>query len=295
MTNYGAETETRIAEVVEALGRYGDRSIVALAGVPGTGKSFIASIAAQRYAKEPLLVKEVQFHQSFSYEEFIEGMRIGKDGGVTVMPGIFLDWNQQAHDDEDDRKYVLLVEELTRANLSSVIGELMTYLEYRDRPFFTVYSRRPVTVAKNLAILATYNPTDRTAIDIDAALLRRMRIIPFLPSVRQLAEMLSGSKLPAAAIEQLKKLFEACAGQDDYEYLMPFGHGIFAEVTEEADLHRLWKERIEFFLRRPLVEPHPFTSVIEKNYPWRDKTYRVPAAEQAAAQPAAPATPAASA
>src|SRR5579862_5124145 len=155
-TPRGEATEQKIAQVMAACERYGSRAIIALAGVPGTGKSFIASIAAQRFAHEPLLVREIQFHQSFAYEEFIEGMRIDSGGAVNVFPGIFLDWNRCALDDPNQR-YVLLIEELTRANISAVLGELMTYLEYRDRPFVSVYSRQPVYVAPNLTILATYN------------------------------------------------------------------------------------------------------------------------------------------
>ena len=277
MTNYGAATERRIAEVVDACTRYGDRSIIALAGVPGTGKSFVASIAAQRFTDEPLLVREIQFHQSFSYEEFVEGLRIDHTSAVAVVPGVFQEWNARALED-DDQRYVLLVEEFTRANLSSVLGELLTYVEHRDRPFTTLYGRRPLYVAKNLVILVTYNPADHTAIALDAALLRRLRIIRFSPSVDQLAEMLAGTSLSEAVIRKLKELFITCAKAfpDSYEHVMPFGHGVFADVTlENPDLHRLWVERISHFLRRPLLEPHPFTDVIEEHYPWRDPDYSV--------------------
>ena len=272
MSDYGTATELKIKEVVEACQRSGDRSIVALAGVPGTGKSFIASIAAQRFTDEPLLVREIQFHQSYSYEEFIEGMRIDDTGAVNVLPGIFLEWNDVALDDPE-RRYVLLIEELTRANLSAVLGELMTYIEHRERPFLTVYSRRPIRVAPNLTILATYNPTDRSAIDIDSALLRRLRIITCPPSTEQLAEMLAGKSFDSQVIEKLKALFSTCEHtfSDEYEHLMPFGHGIFADINQESpDLYRLWTERIRHLIRRPLVEPHPFADVIEQAYPWRE-------------------------
>lgn len=278
MTDYGHETEKKIKEVVDACSRYGERSIIALAGVPGTGKSFIGCIAAQRFASDPLMVREIQFHQSYTYEEFIEGMRIGAEGAVTIEPGVFLEWNDRAKDDPE-RKYVLLVEELTRANLAAVLGELMTYVEHRDRPFTTVYNRQPVKVAKNLIVLATYNPTDRSAIDIDVALLRRIRIIQCLPSVGQLREMLKPPKsnLPDRVIRQLGKLFDECSKQKDYEHLMPFGHGMFAGVQEERpDLHELWQERIRHVLYRPLVEPAAFAEIIERNYPWKDPTYAVP-------------------
>lgn len=278
MTTYGAATEKKLTEVIDACTRHGSSSIIALAGVPGTGKSYIASIAAQRFANEPLLVREIQFHQSFSYEEFIEGLRIDDSSGVSVVPGIFLEWNQRALEDPGN-KYVLLIEELTRANLPAVLGELMTYLEHRERPFLTVYSRKPVQVAKNLTLVATYNPTDRSAIELDTALIRRLRIIRCPPDVGQLTEMLQGTGLPSHVTEKLKNLFEACKAQfpDQYEHLMPFGHGIFAGVAQEQpDLNRLWVERIEHLLRRPLIDPHMFTDVIEENYPWRDPAYQVP-------------------
>jgi 5-methylcytosine-specific restriction endonuclease McrBC GTP-binding regulatory subunit McrB len=275
--SYGTATEQKIAEVVEACERYGTKAIIALAGVPGTGKSFIASIAAQRFTNEPLLVKEIQFHQSFTYEEFIEGMRIDNTGAVTVVPGIFLELNEQAFDDPQHR-YVLLIEELTRANISAVLGELMTYLEHRERPFVTIYSRRPIYVASNLTLLATFNPTDRSAIEIDAALLRRLRIMGFPPSIEQLSEMLAGSGISQDVVNKIQNIFTQCKAKnpDSYDHLMPFGHGIFADVTnEQPDLYRLWVERIVHLLKRPLVDPHPFTDVISASYPWKDPKFKV--------------------
>jgi 5-methylcytosine-specific restriction enzyme B len=273
--NYGTATEKAIKEVVDACEKYGNRSIVALSGVPGTGKSFVASIAAQRFTNEPLLVREMQFHQSFSYEEFIEGLRIDDASGVTAMPGVFLEWNQRALDDPDHR-YVLLIEEFTRANLAAVLGELMTYLEYRNRPFISIYSRRAVFVAKNLTILATFNPSDRTAIDLDSALIRRLRILRFSPSTEQLKEMLAGQSLGENVITELQKLFTECKSRfpNEYEYLMPFGHGIFADVkNERPDLFQLWQQRISYLLRRPLIDPHPFTETIEQLYPWQKEDF----------------------
>ena len=62
----------------------------------------------------------------------------------------------------------------------------MTYLEHRERPFFTMYGRRDVFIAPNLVVLADYNPTDRSALDLDHALIRRMRILPFQADIGQL-------------------------------------------------------------------------------------------------------------
>lgn len=284
--DYGTATEAKIAEVIRACEAYGSSSIIALSGVPGTGKSFIGSIAAQRFTDEPLRVKEIQFHQGFSYEQFIEGMRIDSSGRTVPFPGIFLDLNQVANEDPSNR-YVLLIDELTRANLSAVLGELMTYIEYRDRPFTTIYSRKPVKVAPNLTVLATFNPTDRSAINIDAALLRRMRILHCPPSKEQLGEMLANGGPGPSVVAKLQGIFEACARATNRDYnLMPFGHGIFAGVRQEQpDLSELWRERIVHILRPPLVEPNVFTDIIERNYPWKDPNYVTPMAGGGAAAP----------
>jgi 5-methylcytosine-specific restriction protein B len=279
MTDYGRTTEAKLSEISDTCRRAGGNSIVALAGVPGTGKSMMASIAAQRHATQPEMVRVIQFHPSYSYEEFIEGMRIADNGSVRPEPGILLEWNQKALDDEDNQ-YVLLIDELTRANVSSVLGELMTYVEYRDKMFTTIYSRRLVNIAENLLILATYNPTDRSAIEVDAALIRRLRIIQCPPSEDQLHDMLA-EKLPRDVVAALQGLFRAARQRfpEEFDAFMPFGHGIFSGVTnEQPDLYRLWLERLQYFLRRPLAEPHKFADVIEQNYPWKEQAFRLASA-----------------
>ena len=275
-SDIGSVTEQKIAEVVSVCERYGDRSIIALAGVPGTGKSHIASIAAARMAGHRARIREIQFHASFTYEEFIEGMRIGPGGTVVVEPGIFLELNTRAWQ-EPGKRFVLLIEELTRTNLASVLGELLTYIEHRDREFLTLYKRKPVRVAPNLTILATYNPLDRSAIDMDAALLRRLRIVSFPPDRNQLSEMLSRNSLSTELVNALQGLFDACQVKPDYETWMPFGHGIFAGIRNESpDLYDLWNERIKHLLYRPGMMPHKFAALIEEYYPWKDSTYELP-------------------
>lgn len=275
MPDLGPASEAKIDEVVTACERYGESSIIALAGVPGTGKSTLALPAAQRVASDPLMVTEVQFHPAYGYEEFIEGLRIDSTGAVVVREGAFLEVNRNAREDPDNT-YVLLIEEFTRANVHSVLGEVLTYIEHRGRPMTTLYGRVPVPIEENVRVIATYNPADRTALDLDAAMLRRLRIIDFPPDVAQLDEMLTGKPLSAAAKSQLRKVFTECEKEfkNDFAHSMPFGHGIFAEVNNEVpDLYDLWRERIVHMLRRPQLEPHPFTDVIEAQYPWRNPTY----------------------
>ena len=268
---YGTTTKSRIAEVVKTCRTYGQSSIIALAGVPGTGKSYIARAAAQELASTLEMVAEVQFHPSYSYEEFIEGFRPNSVGGFGLQHGIFLEWNYQSINDPG-KTYVLLIEELTRANLPAVLGELLTYVEYRSDSFRTLYSKKLTKVSKELIILATYNPLDRSALELDNAILRRLRVITFPPDVDQLGEMEAAKSLPAHVVQKLTRIFTACKEKygDDYSALMPFGHGVFAEVRAEApDLYNLWHQRIEHMLKPPGRSPHTFWPTISANYPWR--------------------------
>lgn len=272
--NYGEATEMKIAEVLAACKRYGRNSIVALSGVPGTGKSFVANIAAQRLATDPLMVREIQFHPTFSYEEFIEGYRANATGGFSIEKGLFLEWNDQALEDKE-HTYVLLIEELTRANMPSVLGELMTYIEYRERAFRSPYSRRPIKIATNLVIIATFNPRDRSALELDEALVRRLRILPFPPDTSQLLEMLEHRKLDGNVRNAIVELFQKCQAEykEEYEALMPFGHGMFADIIEECpDLNHLWHHRLKPLLHPPGRQPHPFMEVIAESYPWKSNS-----------------------
>jgi len=293
------KSSDKIDEVADACRLHGSDSIILLSGVAGTGKTHLALAAAIDVAGHPAFVRQVQFHPSYTYEDFIEGLRPTSSGGFVVESGVFTDWNDQALADPANR-YVLLVEELSRANVNSVIGELMTYLEHRGRQFVLPLSRRTVTVAPNLVILATMNPRDRSALEIDDALIRRLRIIDCPPDNEQLREMLAAS-LPAGdpegIVSSLEALFEGSrtAHPDTFETEMPFGHGMFAGVRDADDLVRLWRQRIKHLLRRPLVMPHPFAETIESLYPWRPAIAAAPSGPpQVAATQPLPATAGAS-
>jgi hypothetical protein len=263
----------KVNEIADTCGRDGSDSIVLLSGVAGTGKTHLALEAANLVGGHPAFVRQVQLHPSYSYEDFMEGLRPTESGGFIVERGVFLEWNDQALADPENT-YVLLVEELSRGNVNAIIGELMTYIEHRSRQFVLPLSRRTTHVAENLVILATMNPRDRSALEIDDALIRRLRIIDCPPDVEQLKEMLSTSVPsgdPEGIVSGLVALFDGCrdAHPDTYETEMPFGHGMFAGVSDVEDLRRLWEQRIRHLLRRPLILPHPFAETIEGLYPWR--------------------------
>lgn len=262
-----------LAEITQTMATAGGDSVIALAGVPGTGKSHLASEAALIHAKHPLFVTTVQFHQAYGYEEFIEGLRPTVAGGFEVSDGSFFKWNEQAGKDPENR-YVIVVEELTRANLPVVMGELLTLIEYRGRPLSLPISGRQLAVAPNITLLATFNPHDRNVVDIDDAILRRMRVIDCPPSSSQLREMLSlhlTGQEAGETLDRLADLFDQLEAElgDRFASTMPFGHGIFASVRATADLRQLWHQRIRHFLQRPGQPAHELADRISELYPWK--------------------------
>lgn len=284
---------SQVERVVRALAKHGQRAIVALAGVPGTSKSHAARIAARAFASQGCL-REIQFSPGYTYEEFMEGPRYQTNMQVRVVPGAFLELNEQAIE-HPERQYVFLIEELTRADLPRVLGELLTYVEYRDEEdlFTTMYRRDERTrIAPNVAILATFNPTDRSAVNVDAALLRRLRVLDFPPSMELLRELLADNGVDPQVIAKLVAMFDACreaTGPDRFDEVMPFGHAVFAAVEDEPDLHELWHEELKRMLMRPHAPRHELYDTIVEHYPWHaSSTVSVVAqAEEQQAQPGA--------
>lgn len=262
----------QVQRVVDALTRHGATAIVALSGVPGTSKTYVARLAARAYASEDCL-REIQFSPGYTYEEFIEGPRFAKGGEVAVTPGAFLELNNRALENPD-KQYVLVIDELTRADLPKVLGELLTYVEYRDEQdaFTSMYRRDEKTrIAPNVAILATYNPSDVSAVTLDSAIIRRLRVLAFPPRNDLLREILTANGVDTAVVTKLEAMFDACrerATPDRFDEVMPFGHALFSWVQSESDLHDLWHQELRHLVMRPRAPRHELYDTIIANYPW---------------------------
>lgn len=157
-----------------------DRPQAIFYGPPGTGKTFIARKLAEHLSGAEGGTKLVQFHPSYAYEDFVEGWRPTPDGTFELKPGALKGFAEQARNNPGQR-YVLVIDEINRANLSKVLGELFFLLEYRDDTVTLQYSDTEFSLPENLWVIGTMNTADRSIAMVDAALRRRFHFHPFFP------------------------------------------------------------------------------------------------------------------
>lgn len=225
-----------LRQVVDAASRYGESKIICLSGLPGTGKSRLARIAADELTDgDPYRVVEIQFHESTGYEDFVEGFVPRPDGsGFKLVDKTLRMICKRAASDPQSRRYVLVIEEFTRANTHAVLGELLTYIEHRGRRFRYAISQEETSIPKNLLILATMNPRDRSATQLDAAVRRRLHYVDVPASPAALTSMLNG-KLSAPVLSSIQDWYARWCVH------LPFGHGVFADSVDDSSIVDIWE------------------------------------------------------
>lgn len=254
-----------------------DTGQIVLYGPPGTGKTWLArglaSLVAGRHPGDDDInrVQIVQFHPSTTYEDFIEGLKPQIDawGRVTyaVIPGIFLRICEQARRDPDHH-YVLLIDEINRAPLSRVFGELLYALEYRGPEGAVqlaasagVGERELFYVPENLLLIGTMNSADRSLALVDYALRRRFRFIELEPNPdvldHWLAERGNSPTTRKTSLDLFAEVNERLAEALDPDHRL--GHTYFMlDPFTPASLDRLWRTAI-----RPLIAEYFLTPTSE--------------------------------
>jgi 5-methylcytosine-specific restriction protein B len=157
---------------------------IILQGPPGVGKTFAANRLAYSILgnNDDKKVKIVQFHQSYSYEDFIMGYK-PDETGFKLQNGVFYDFCKQAENCPED-KFFFIIDEINRGNLSKIFGELLMVIEkdYRDRKITMAYSPIPFSVPNNIYIIGMMNTADRSLAMIDYALRRRFSFYELYPA-----------------------------------------------------------------------------------------------------------------
>ena len=155
-----------------------------LQGAPGVGKTFAARRLAYAMMgeKDDSRVKLVQFHQNYSYEDFVMGYR--PDGsGFKLTEGIFHRFCREAQE-HPDKEYFFIIDEINRGNLSKIFGELLMLLEkdYRGTEISLAYNGELFAVPKNLYLIGMMNTADRSLAIMDYALRRRFKFYDMHPA-----------------------------------------------------------------------------------------------------------------
>jgi MoxR-like ATPase len=227
-----------------------------LYGPPGTGKTWVALQLAQELTRDGGRFDVVQFHPSYSYEDFIGGFRPEQDGSDSGLRYSRVDGplRRIAADAANDpgHPYVLVIDEINRGNIAKIFGELLFLLEYRRREVRLQYwPEEPFTLPDNLFLIGTMNTADRSIALVDAALRRRFYFVEFSPTVgpvnRVLPRWLEEHGLDAEPALVLERLNQEI-GADDFA----IGPSYFMNGAGEApDLDRVWERGI-----MPLLHEH---------------------------------------
>ncbi|MBT7190123.1 MAG: AAA domain-containing protein [Calditrichaeota bacterium] len=238
--------EELIARWVSAIQRKGQ---AILYGPPGTGKTYIAEhLAKHLIGGGEGFWEIIQLHPSYAYEDFMQGIRPktaddGKSLSYPLVPGRFLEFCKEAR--LRDGNCVLIIDEINRANLSRVFGELMYLLEYRNREI-PLAGGGTLRIPENVLILGTMNTADRSIALVDHALRRRFSFLELGPKYDVLRRFYEDKSFdPEGLIKVLENLNHQI-GDKHYEIGISFflvGDGKITDFIED-----IWRMEIEPYL-----------------------------------------------
>ncbi len=215
-------------------------------GPPGTGKTYVAEhLARHLVGGGDGFWDLVQFHPAYAYEDFVQGIRpkAQVDGQLDypVVPGRFLNFCEEAKGRQG--RCVLIIDEINRANLARVFGELMYLLEYRDREV-PLAAGGSLRIPKNVRILGTMNTADRSIALVDHALRRRFAFLALYPNYDLLRKYHQKTGLDIEPLISVLRKLNRQIGDRHYEVGITF----FLRKDLEGQIEDIWTMEIEPYL-----------------------------------------------
>ncbi|WNM29937.1 DUF4357 domain-containing protein [Streptomyces sp. Li-HN-5-11] len=247
-----------------------DERQLVLYGPPGTGKTYLALKLAEFLGGGPEQVKLVQFHPSYAYEDFFEGFRPQEDPQTRKVAFRLTAGPLRELADLASREgnrhipHFLIIDEINRANLAKVFGELYFLLEYRNKSVRLTYSGDDFALPPNLFVIGTMNTADRSIALVDAAMRRRFAFVELSPRTEPTSGLLrrwlsreGHDAEPADLLDALNSRIDDADFRIGPSYLMKRG------VYREGGLERTWRTKI-----LPLLEEYHYGEGVdvEKRY-----------------------------
>lgn len=211
---------------------------IILQGAPGVGKTFAAKRLAYSMmgVKDPNRVMMVQFHQSYSYEDFIMGFR-PSENGFKLKHGVFYEFCKRAEVDSDN-DYFFVIDEINRGNLSKIFGELFMLLESDKRgvALQLLYADEKFSIPENLYIIGMMNTADRSLAMLDYALRRRFAFFNLKPAFesdgfKSYQKSINNDKFDKL-IECIKQLNLAIKSDESLGSGFCIGHSYFCDLDK---------------------------------------------------------------
>lgn len=210
---------------------------IILQGAPGVGKTFAAKRIAYSMIgkKDEKLIKIVQFHQNYSYEDFVEGYKPNENGSFKLKNGVFKEFCKRAEQD-DKNKYFFIIDEINRGNLSKIFGELLMLIEdtHRGETINLAYSGGAFCVPENVYIIGMMNTADRSLAMIDYALRRRFSFFEMQPAFEneKFREIIKGENLKKV-VEKIIELNKEICKDASLGKGFCIGHSYFCNLKDD--------------------------------------------------------------